>query len=103
MIVGNSLTGEFTRANMHAAALALRPPHARRRAARTRAGMTDELAGFLADLEVRYKSAFPPIDEDTLAGGLSNTIAGRICNQFDFKGGGLHRRRRVLVLAAVGG
>ena len=26
--------------------------------------------------------------EETLAGGLSNTIAGRICNQFDLKGGG---------------
>ena len=26
--------------------------------------------------------------EETLAGGLSNTIAGRICNHFDFKGGG---------------
>ena len=39
-------------------------------------------------MERRYKSVFPPIDEDTLAGGLSNTIAGRICNQFDFGGGG---------------
>ena len=26
--------------------------------------------------------------EETLAGGLSNTIAGRICNHFDLKGGG---------------
>src|SRR5436309_13129529 len=26
--------------------------------------------------------------EETLAGGLSNTIAGRICNQFDLHGGG---------------
>src|SRR2546430_3024815 len=30
----------------------------------------------------------PPIDEDTLAGGLANTIAGRICNYFDLHGGG---------------
>src|SRR5699024_5082883 len=28
------------------------------------------------------------IDEDTLAGGLANTIAGRICNYFDLHGGG---------------
>jgi enediyne polyketide synthase len=28
------------------------------------------------------------LSEDTLPGGLSNTIAGRICNYFDFKGGG---------------
>ena len=26
--------------------------------------------------------------EETLAGGLSNTIAGRICNHFDLHGGG---------------
>src|SRR5699024_2633358 len=26
--------------------------------------------------------------EDTLAGGLSNTIAGRVCNHFDLGGGG---------------
>src|SRR5262249_8734649 len=30
----------------------------------------------------------PQVDEDSLAGGLSNTIAGRICNHFDLKGGG---------------
>jgi enediyne polyketide synthase len=28
------------------------------------------------------------VDEDMLAGGLANTIAGRICNHFDFNGGG---------------
>ena len=30
----------------------------------------------------------PPVGEETLAGGLANTIAGRICNYFDLKGGG---------------
>ena len=44
-------------------------------------------AEFLGQLEQRYKSPFPPVDEDTLAGGLSNTIAGRVTNQFDLKGG----------------
>ena len=39
-------------------------------------------------MEEFYKSVFPPTTEDTLAGGLSNTIAGRICNYFDFHGGG---------------
>jgi len=43
---------------------------------------------FLEELEAEYKSPFPPVGEDTLAGGLSNTIAGRICNHFDLKGGG---------------
>ena len=86
VIVGNSLTGEFTRAN----AMRLRWPYVRRTlgGALKDLGWDDgKLAGFLADLEVRYKGAFPAIDEDTLAGGLSNTIAGRVCNQFDFKGG----------------
>ena len=87
VIVGNSLTGEFTRANL----MRLRWPYVRRTvgAALREHGWDDgRLAGFLHDLEGRYKSAFPAVDEDTLAGGLSNTIAGRICNQFDFKGGG---------------
>jgi enediyne polyketide synthase len=87
VLIGNSLTGEFTRANL----MRLRWPYVRRivSAALRDHGWDDAgLAGFLPDLETRYKSPFPPIDEDTLAGGLSNTIAGRICNQFDFKGGG---------------
>ena len=46
------------------------------------------MAGLLATSKVGTRASFPPIDEDTLAGGLSNTIAGRICNQFDFGGGG---------------
>jgi hypothetical protein len=47
----------------------------------------DQLAAFLDDFETRYKTPFPAVDEDTLA-GLSNTIAERICNRFDLKGGG---------------
>jgi len=87
VIVGNSLAGEFTRANL----MRLRWPYVRRTlsSALTEIGWDDDqLAGFLPGLEQRYKSAFPPIDEDTLAGGLSNTIAGRICNHFDLGGGG---------------
>ncbi|WP_119728793.1 type I polyketide synthase [Thermomonospora amylolytica] len=88
VIVGNTLTGEFTRANV----LRLRWPYVRRvvaAALREQEGWDDDrLAGFLDDLEAAYKHPFPAIDEDTLAGGLSNTIAGRICNHFDLKGGG---------------
>ncbi|MCW2933288.1 MAG: erythronolide synthase [Actinomycetia bacterium] len=87
VIVGNSLTGEFARANL----MRLRWPFVRRTlgSALKDMGWDDAgLAGLLATVESRYKSVFPPIDEDTLAGGLSNTIAGRICNQFDFGGGG---------------
>jgi enediyne polyketide synthase len=87
VIVGNTLTGEFARANL----MRLRWPYVRRTLAAALGELDwdeDRTAGFLADLEQRYKSPFPPIDEDTLAGGLSNTIAGRICNYFDLKGGG---------------
>jgi enediyne polyketide synthase len=87
VIVGNSLTGEFARANL----MRLRWPFVRRTlgSALKEMGWDDAtLVDLLASVETRYKSVFPPIDEDTLAGGLSNTIAGRICNQFDFGGGG---------------
>ncbi|MEV7008605.1 type I polyketide synthase [Streptosporangium sp. NPDC051022] len=87
VVVGNTLTGEFARANL----MRLRWPYVRRTVARAlkERGWEDEtLANFLDDLEDGYKEPFPVPDEDTLAGGLSNTIAGRICNHFDLKGGG---------------
>ncbi|HEV2639951.1 MAG TPA: type I polyketide synthase [Actinocrinis sp.] len=87
VVIGNTLTGEFSRANL----MRLRWPYVRRTvgAALREQGWGDaELGDFLGTLEERYKSPFPPIDEDTLAGGLANTIAGRVCNHFDFKGGG---------------
>nr|WP_044955715.1 type I polyketide synthase [Streptomyces clavuligerus] len=87
VVVGNTLTGEFTRANT----LRLRWPYVRRvvGAALREEGWDDgKLAGFLDAVESSYKGPFPPVDEDTLAGGLSNTIAGRICNHFDLGGGG---------------
>jgi enediyne polyketide synthase len=87
VVVGNSLTGEFARANL----MRLRWPYVRRTltAALQAEGWDGErLGAFLAGLEERYKQPFPPIDEDSLAGGLSNTIAGRICNYYDLKGGG---------------
>lgn len=87
VIVGNTLTGEFTRANV----MRLRWPYVRNTvaAALERQGWDEErIAAFLDGLETEYKAPFPGIDEDTLAGGLSNTIAGRICNYFDLRGGG---------------
>ncbi|PZG24357.1 erythronolide synthase [Micromonospora craterilacus] len=87
VVVGNTLTGEFTRAGT----MRLRWPYVRRvvGAALGEQGWDDEkVAGFLAGLETSYKSPFPEVTEDTLAGGLSNTIAGRICNHFDLHGGG---------------
>ena len=87
VLLGNTLTGEFSRAN----ALRLRWPYVRRVVA---SGLTREEWSpekrdtFLEQLEAEYKSPFPPLGEESLAGGLSNTIAGRICNHFDLKGGG---------------
>jgi enediyne polyketide synthase len=87
VVLGNTLTGEFSRANL----MRLRWPYVRRvfDAALNEQGWPgDQRAEFLARVEEQYKSPFPSVGEETLAGGLSNTIAGRICNQFDFKGGG---------------
>ena len=87
VLLGNTLTGEFSRANT----LRLRWPYVRRtvEAALAKENFSPEQREkFLTDLEEKYKSPFPPVGEESLAGGLSNTIAGRICNQFDLKGGG---------------
>src|SRR5262249_50489132 len=86
-IVGNTLTGEFSRANV----MRLRWPYVRRTVAaalQAEGWDDDRLAAFLDNLEASYKSAFPPIHEESLGGGLANTIAGRICNYFDLNGGG---------------
>jgi enediyne polyketide synthase len=87
VILGNTLTGEETRSNT----LRLRWPFVRkvfRRAARVHGLSVESLQEFESTMEYLYKSVFSPVTEDTLAGGLANTIAGRICNYLDFHGGG---------------
>ncbi len=87
VILGNTLTGEFSRANT----LRLRYPYVRRvvkAVLREEHACEEKLTVILEKLEKIYKEPFPSIDEESLAGGLSNTIAGRICNYFDLKGGG---------------
>jgi enediyne polyketide synthase len=87
VLVGNTLTGEFSRA----ATLRVRWPYVRRVVDAWLAGAgesIDRREMGLKDLESAYKAPFPPIDAETLAGSLSNTIAGRICNYFNLKGGG---------------
>jgi enediyne polyketide synthase len=87
VLLGNTLTGEFSRANV----LRLRWPYVRRvlEAALVKEDWAPERRReFLQRLEEEYKAPFPPVGEETLAGGLSNTIAGRICNHFNLKGGG---------------
>ena len=87
VLIGNSLTGEFSRANL----MRLRWPYVQRvvDAALSQEGWAvEQRRDFLATLEMEYKAPFPPVGSETLAGGLANTIAGRICNYFDLKGGG---------------
>jgi enediyne polyketide synthase len=83
-IIGNSLTGEMSRA----AGLRLRWPYVARVLAPVLAGAGGDAAALLDAAERAFKHALPPPDEDSLAGGLSNTIAGRLCNAFDLGGGG---------------
>jgi enediyne polyketide synthase len=87
VLLGNTLTGEFSRAN----AMRLRWPYVRRVLEAELDELTLEPArrrALIERLEERYKAPFPEVGEETLAGGLSNTIAGRICNHFDLGGGG---------------
>jgi enediyne polyketide synthase len=86
-LVGNSLTGEETRSRY----MRLRWPFVRRvlRATLAAKGLPDgDIHELEETMESTYKSVFPPVTEDTLAGAMSNTIAGRICNFLDFQGGG---------------
>lgn len=86
-IVGNTLTGEQTRSQ----SLRLRWPFVQRALYKTLQGFAvdhEEQDKFAQAMEEIYKSAFYPITEDSLAGGLANTIAGRICNYFNLNGGG---------------
>lgn len=85
VVVANTLTGEFSRANL----LRYRWPFVQRRL-RAAAGSRwpgGELDALVRDFEQEFKRPFPAPDEDSLAGGLSNTIAGRIANHFGLRGG----------------
>ncbi len=87
VVVGNSLTGEFSRANL----MRLRWPYVRRVVAAellAEGRSEGEVGRFLARLEASYKRPYPEMTEESLAGGLANTIAGRIANHFDLGGGG---------------
>src|SRR5689334_5229433 len=87
VFAGNTLTGEFSRANT----MRLRWPYVRRvvkKVLEDDALPAEQRSELLAHMEELYKKPFPPVGAETLAGGLSNTIAGRVCNHFDLKGGG---------------
>ncbi len=87
VVLGNSLAGETSRTQI----LRFRWPYSRRVFAELLTVLRlDETQRerLLVEIERRYKAPLPEITEDTLAGGLANTIAGRVCNYFDFHGGG---------------
>lgn len=87
VLVGNSLAGEFSRAGQ----MRLRWPYVQRQidaVLKAEGWEPDRRAALLHALERDYKQPFPVPSEESLAGGLSNTIAGRICNHFGLHGGG---------------
>ncbi|MEV0727375.1 SDR family NAD(P)-dependent oxidoreductase [Polymorphospora sp. NPDC050346] len=87
VVLGNSLTGEFSRA----ATVRARLPFLRDASALAmrRSGIEpDRVTATLGELEQLVGDAFAAPNDETLAGALSNTIAGRICNHFDFHGTG---------------
>ncbi|MFC6094788.1 beta-ketoacyl synthase N-terminal-like domain-containing protein, partial [Saccharothrix lopnurensis] len=87
VVIGNSLTGEFTRAGL----LRLRWPFVADAAATALrgAGVGEEAsAEVLRRMRALVKDPFPVPGDETLAGALANTIAGRVCNHFDFHGTG---------------
>ena len=85
VIVANTLTGEFSRANL----MRYRWPWVERLLRGAAAGQLSEAAvqALVQRVEANYKAPFPAPDEDSLAGGLANTIAGRIANQHGLRGG----------------
>lgn len=87
VIIGNTLTGEQTRSQT----LRLRWPFVKKALHNTMTELkydSSQKSELSSEMEKIYKSAFHPITEDSLAGGLSNTIAGRICNYLNLNGGG---------------
>ncbi|MBM2614215.1 SDR family NAD(P)-dependent oxidoreductase [Actinoplanes sp. LDG1-06] len=87
VVLGNSLTGEFSRAST----MRMRWPYLRRVVAESLGAADVEparLSAILTDLEQRVKDPFPAPTDESLAGALANTIAGRVCNYFDFHGTG---------------
>lgn len=86
VILGNTLTGEFSRSGQ----LRLRAPWLSRRLRQALAAQGEgeaEAAEILAAFAAAVVADFPEPSEESLAGALSNTIAGRIANQFDLHGG----------------
>ena len=86
VVIANTLTGEFSRS----ALLRLRHPFLDEilEAALESCGTGADAGQRIREsFAAALKGAFPEPNEDSLAGGLANTIAGRIANYFDYNGG----------------
>ena len=79
VFIGNTCTGEGMRSN----SLRLRWPAVQRamvKAAELQGVPAGGLSSFMSTAESCYKSIFPAMSEDFVAGSISATIAGRVCN-----------------------
>lgn len=86
VVVANTLAGEFSRSSL----LRLRAPFLGDvlMDAATSEGLAADATARLRDaFEQGLRRHFADPNEDSLAGGLANTIAGRIANYFDLHGG----------------
>ncbi|MCD4731103.1 MAG: hypothetical protein K8R74_10905, partial [Bacteroidales bacterium] len=87
VILGNSLTGEFSRSHN----LRFRWPYIERTlklASQDNGYNNSQTNSLIKRMREIYEAPLPEITEDSLAGGMSNTIAGRVCNYFDLGAGG---------------
>src|SRR5215472_9476697 len=87
VIIGNSLTGDASRA----AAMRLRWPYVRRVLAESLAAgdiPRERAIPVLRHAAQRYLAPFPATTDETLIGSTSAGIASRICGYFGFRGGG---------------
>ncbi len=86
VVVANTLAGEFSRSSL----LRLRSPFlgdVLTDAAASEGLGAEATARLRGTFEQELRRHFPDPNEDSLAGGLANTIAGRIANYFDLHGG----------------
>ncbi|MCP4180003.1 MAG: SDR family NAD(P)-dependent oxidoreductase [bacterium] len=85
VVLGNSLTGEFSRSHY----LRFRWPYVERCLRKVLISTpSNYVESTIEAFKKIYNAPLPEITEDSLAGNMSNTIAGRICNYFDFGAGG---------------
>nr|WP_294543324.1 type I polyketide synthase [uncultured Rhodopila sp.] len=87
VVLGNTLTGEFSRSHN----MRHRWPYTERSIRRVLDASGLDKArtdGLLLAIRNGYEGPLPQITEDSLAGNMANTIAGRICGYFDLGGGG---------------